>query len=97
MDVEVFESSLGSGGEPPAELGDELKALWHDAKGDWEKAHELCQSAGSREGDWVHAYLHRVEGDLSNASYWYHRSGQPECEGSLKEEWRSIVQKLLSR
>ena len=55
MDVEVFESSLGSGGEPPAELGDELKALWHDAKGDWEKAHELCQSAGSREGDWVHA------------------------------------------
>lgn len=97
MDIEAFESSLESGAESPAELGDELKALWHDAKGDWGKAHELCQRAGSRDGDWVHAYLHRVEGDLSNASYWYHRSGQPKFEGSHKEEWRSIVQELLSR
>ena len=97
MDIEAFESSVETGGEPPAELSKELKALWHDAKGDWDKAHELCQSAGSPEGDWVHAYLHRVEGDLSNASYWYHRSGHPKFEGSLKDEWRSIVEELLGR
>jgi len=97
MDIEEFESSLETTETPPEGLSVELKALWHDGKGDWEKAHELCQNAGSSDGDWVHAYLHRVEGDLSNASYWYHRSGQPRFEGTLKEEWRSIVQDLLSR
>lgn len=97
MDIEEFESSLETTETPPESLSVELKALWHYGKGDWEKAHELCQNAGSSDGDWVHAYLHRVEGDLSNASYWYHRSGQSRFEGTLKEEWRSIVQDLLSR
>lgn len=97
MKIEAFESSLETSEAPPEGLSDELKALWHDGKGDWEKAHELAQTAGSRDGDWVHAYLHRVEGDLSNASYWYHRSGNPRYEGTLKDEWRSIVQELLSR
>ena len=76
-------------------MEDALKALWHDAKGDWERAHDLAQSAGNSNGDWVHAYLHRVEGDLGNASYWYNRIGKPRFEGSLKSEWASIVESLL--
>ena len=96
MDVEVFESSLGSGREPPAELGNELKALWHDAKGDWEKAHELCQSAGSREGDWVHAYLHRVEGDFPMLRIGIIARASLNAKGRSRRSG-SIVQELLSR
>ena len=97
MRINEFLKSIESSDEPFTKLSVELQALWWAKKGAWEKAHDLAQEAGTKEGDWVHAYLHRVEGDLSNASYWYHRSGQPKFEGSLKEEWRSIVQELLSR
>lgn len=74
-----------------------LQALWHDAAGNWTRAHELCQAAGSREGDWVHAYLHRKEGDISNARYWYSRSGRPSPlpDTSLSEEWAAIAETLL--
>ena len=97
MDFEEFESSVNDNNEPPADMSQELKALWYDAKGNWDKAHELCQGAGTRDGDWVHAYLHRVEGDMFNASHWYHRAGQPKFEGSLTDEWRFIAQELLAR
>lgn len=74
-----------------------LQALWHDLRGDWERAHELAQQAGSREGDWVHAYLHRKEGDEGNAGYWYSRSGHKKPALSLDEEWTQIAADLLSR
>lgn len=96
MTVDDFRNSVANESQPDAELSDVLKALWYDAKGDWEKAHELCQSAGSADGDWVHAYLHRVEGDSGNASYWYSRSGKPRYDGSLESEWASIVAALLA-
>ncbi len=96
MNVDEFKANVDGAASPPADCGLELQALWWDRKGDWEKAHELCQSAGSSDGDWVHAYLHRVEGDLSNASYWYSRAGRPRFEGSLADEWASIAGELLA-
>jgi hypothetical protein len=95
MTLEEFEHSL-TGNEPPLGLSLPLKALWHDKKGDWEKAHDLAQQAANHEGSWVHAYLHRKEGDLENARYWYRRAGQNEARQSLEEEWRQLVDELLT-
>lgn len=73
-----------------------LQALWLDARGEWERAHTVCQQAKNRDGDWVHAYLHRKEGDLGNAGYWYARAGRPmPAESvSLETEWAGIVEAL---
>jgi hypothetical protein len=73
----------------------ELQSLWHDAKGDWEKAHTLAQDADTSASAWVHAYLHRKEGDISNAGYWYRRAGKPTFTGTLEQEWDEIVKALL--
>ncbi len=81
---------------PDEACSDALKALWHEAKGDWDHAHELVQ-ANSPDDCWVHAYLHRKEGDLSNASYWYGRAGKPDFDGTLEEEWLAIAGDLLNR
>lgn len=80
----------------PAKLSLPLQALWHDARGNWERAHEVCQQAKSREGDWVHAYLHRKEGDAGNAGYWYSRAGRPMPDErvGLESEWAKIVAEL---
>lgn len=80
----------------PRALSLPLQALWFDARGEWERAHELCQQAGNREGDWVHAYLHRKEGDLGNAGYWYARAKQPQPgqDVSLEQEWVALVRAL---
>ena len=80
---------------PPADLSPLLKALWYEGKGDWDAAHNIAQDINTKEGSWIHAYLHRVEGDLGNASYWYHRAGKSIATGNLKDEWASIVQELL--
>jgi hypothetical protein len=80
---------------PPSGLSVALQALWFDAKGDWAKAHELAQKDGGGSGDWVHAYLHRKEGDASNARYWYVRAGKPVYSDSLEEEWAAISEALL--
>ncbi len=74
-----------------------LKALWHDGRGEWEAAHDLAQQEGSLRGHWVHAYLHRKEGDIGNAGYWYRRAGRemPGPELALSEEWERIVGALL--
>ena len=72
-----------------------LEALWWAAKGDWDRAHRLVQDDPSREGAWVHAYLHRVEGDLGNAGYWYRQAGRPAASGALEPEWEAIVAALL--
>ncbi len=74
-----------------------LQALWHDAQGDWERAHLLAQEAAGAEGDWVHAYLHRKEGDEGNAHYWYSRAGRTNPRFSLEAEWNEIVSALLAK
>ena len=81
--------------EPPAGITPALVALWHDARGDWEKAHQVAQDITDATGSWVHAYLHRKEGDLSNAGYWYRRAGRPESHIALDVEWAQIVSALL--
>lgn len=91
MTVEEFRLSA----KPPPGLGAALQALWHEAHGEWDRAHVQAQAARSREGDWVHAYLHRKEGDEGNAAYWYSRAGRPVAEGSLAEEWTAIASELL--
>lgn len=71
-----FRQSLTTA-KPPAELRFALAGLWWDAKGDWTRAHESAQQDEGPEGSWVHAYLHRKEGDQDNAAYWYGRAGKP--------------------
>jgi len=95
MTYQDFEESLKDN-RPPAGLGEILTGLWHDAKGDWEAAHNVAQSKeGTQAYDHLHAYLHRVEGDTWNANYWYRRAGVKMPEGTLKEEWGSLVKKHL--
>jgi len=76
----------------PADLPPILAALWHDGKGEWHKAHELAQDVPDPDGAWVHAFLHRKEGDAANAAYWYRRAGQPVCRDSLDQEWASSIE-----
>ncbi len=73
-----------------------LQALWWDAKGDWDTAHELVDQDGVPMGSWVHAYLHRKEGDEWNAEYWYRQAGKPFCESSLADEWLQLVHAILT-
>jgi hypothetical protein len=95
MTLEDFQNSLAES-QPPAELGLALAGLWWDAKGDWKRAHESAQRDEGPDGSWVHAYLHRKEGDQDNATYWYGRAGKPVCGESLDAEWLSIVEDLLA-
>ena len=81
---------------PPTELNPLLQALWFEGKGDWETSHTIAQDIHTKEASWIHAYLHRKEGDLGNASYWYHRAGKPVPTISLEKEWESIVRELLT-
>lgn len=91
---EEFDASLG-GAAPPVGCLPALTALWHDARGDWESAHRVAQDIDDTTGAWVHAYLHRKEGDLGNASYWYRRAGKPVATSPLEQEWTAIVATLL--
>ena len=81
---------------PPSDVGFALAGLWWDAKGDWTRAHESAQQDEGPAGAWVHAYLHRKEGDNSNAGYWYGRAGRTPARSSLEQEWSEITQALLS-
>jgi hypothetical protein len=94
MTITDFKKSLEAA-EPPAGLSPALTALWHDGRGDWESAHRIAQDITAPEGSWIHAYLHRKEGDESNAAYWYRRAGQPVARGTLDEEWARITTALL--
>lgn len=67
-----------------------LRALEAEQRGDWKRAHEMVQDMVTAEAAWVHAYLHRVEGDLGNAEYWYNRAVQPVCVTSLDAEWKAL-------
>jgi hypothetical protein len=81
---------------PPRGLAAPLTALWWAKKGDWDKAHRLVMDEESRDAAWVHAYLHRVEGDLGNAGYWYRQAHKAEAKGALDAEWQAIVEALLN-
>jgi hypothetical protein len=96
MTVEQFRQSV-SAASPPTGLDRSAQAMWYAAKGDWHAAHRLAQEEESATGAWVHAYLHRLEGDASNAQYWYRRAGKPVSSESLAAEWESIVSFLLAR
>jgi hypothetical protein len=80
---------------PPAGLAPPLAALWWAAKGDWDAAHQLVMDHSGKEAAWVHAYLHRVEGDVSNARYWYRQAGRPAATGTLAAEWEEISRALV--
>ena len=95
MTIDEFERST-TGATPPAGLAPALMALWHDARGDWDRAHAVAQDIEDAPGAWVHAYLHRKEGDAGNAAYWYRRAGRSPASGDLKNEWRQIAGALLS-
>ena len=94
MDFKKLQQSLKSA-LPPAELSSYLKSLWYDAKGDWNKAHEIIQDIEDKTAAWIHAYLHRKEGDIGNADYWYRRAGKTRPPYSLEKEWEEIANKLI--
>ena len=89
-----FRASL-SDAKPAAGLKPPLAALWWSAKGDWDTAHKIVQDESDANSAWVHAYLHRVEGDLGNAGYWYRQAGQLAAKDSLQVEWEQIATTLL--
>ena len=94
MTLEAFARSV-PGSKPPA-LAPSLQALWWAAKDDWERAHQIAMAHQDRDCAWVHAYLHRREGDLPNARWWYNEARRPVAAGSLDDEWSAIVRALLS-
>jgi hypothetical protein len=93
MDFHEFQRSV-SHAAPPTELSSALQALWWDAKGDWHRAHDCAQAQPDQAGAWVHAYLHRKEGDEANAGYWYRRAGRQAGTGPLEDEWAAIARDL---
>jgi hypothetical protein len=97
MTYEEFQQSIARDSAPPSGLGLPAQALWHDARGDWERAHNCAQDDHSRDGSWVHAYLHRKEGDLGNAGYWYSRAGRktPAASVTLATEWSELARALV--
>ncbi|MCP4385006.1 MAG: hypothetical protein GY798_26945 [Hyphomicrobiales bacterium] len=93
MDFKAFRESLKD--DNPPEVSGPLLALWHAAKGDWHRAHEIVQSDDSEDAAWVHAHLHRVEGDHANAGYWYRRAGKSASDESVADEAQQITAALF--
>ena len=93
MNPALFKESLQEK-EPPQHLSVYLCALWYDAKGDWDKAHQLIQDIPDKDAAWIHAYLHRKEGDSGNADYWYRRAGKQRPATSLDEEREYMVEEF---
>lgn len=97
MDVGALKASLGRDTAPTG-LARPILALWHCGRGEWDAAHALVQQdEGDPDHDWVHAHLHRVEGDASNAGHWYRRAGRPVARCALEVEWAEIAAALLPR
>ncbi len=89
MTLEQFKESLQQ--EAPAGLSVYLKSLWYEGKGDWEKSHTIIQDVEDKKAAWIHAYLHRKEGDIWNADYWYRRAEKIRPTFSLEKEWEELV------
>lgn len=96
MDIEQFISSLDSKPEPLT-TSQALRALWLDYKGSWDEAHETIQNESNGMAAAIHAYLHRKEGDIWNANYWYREAGRKPFKGSLSAEWEALVAEELAR
>ena len=94
MSPEEFKSTLKED-KPPAGVSGCLQALWYDGKKDWQRAHAIAQDIETKDGAWVHAYLHRKEGDPGNANYWYVRAGKTMPGYSLEKEWEEMVKSLM--
>jgi hypothetical protein len=94
MTLDEFKRSL-SGAAPPRGVPTAVAALWWAAKDDWNRAHELVMDESGADAAWVHAYLHRIEGDLPNAGYWYRQAGRKPATGALETEWAAIAAALL--
>jgi hypothetical protein len=95
-EVAAYLDSLKSG-IPPAAAAPLLRAVWYGLRGEWEAAHQIAQDDASAEGAWVHAWLHRIEGDLANARYWYQQAQRHVAEGDLRAEGETIAAFLLQR
>jgi len=89
-----FKASLNSE-HPISGLSDQLKSLWYDGKGDWHQAHAQVDHLDDKDSAWVHAYLHRKEGDTRNADYWYNKARQVRPDVSLEQEWEQLVLQFL--
>ena len=96
MTIDEFRQTIARG-SAPQDLSPVLLALWHDGHGDWDAAHHVAQDVPDPDGAWVHAYLHRKEGDAGNAAYWYRRAGRPVATIPLEREWEEIVGAFLER
>jgi hypothetical protein len=96
MTLAEFRKSLAQDQPPPA-LSAALEGLWWAGKNDWERAHKIVMDEDGRDCAWVHAHLHRIEGDLDNARYWYRRAGRPEASDPLPAEWEAIARELLAQ
>ncbi len=94
MEFETFQQSLRNG-TLPENISGYLQALWYDRHGDWAKAHNMVDALEDKTACWVHAYLHRKEGDNWNADYWYRKAGKVRPDVSVEKEWETIVQTLL--
>lgn len=94
MTLQEFKASLANE-TPPKNVNAVLQSLWHDGKGDWEAAHNIAQDLHSNDGSWIHAYLHRKEGDTGNAGYWYRRANKPFPRENLQGEWETLVEHFL--
>jgi hypothetical protein len=94
MNFEEFQKTL-SANYPPEKISVYLQSLWYDARGDWNKAHEIIQDVEDKTASWIHAYLHRKEGDIGNADYWYYKADKKRPDLSIEKEWENIVQELL--
>ncbi|MBX9701964.1 MAG: hypothetical protein K2X74_21190 [Acetobacteraceae bacterium] len=97
MTAEDLHRSALADAAPPEGLGLPLRALWWAAKGEWTRAHEVAQEGEDADSAWAHAWLHRQEGDLSNADYWYRRAGRTRSPASLEAEWHAIAGALLAQ
>lgn len=95
MTLEEFKESV-SEKQPPPDLSEILTSLWWDKKGDWDRAHSIAQEITTDQGSAVHAYLHREEGVLWNADYWYSRAGRRRPDISLEEEWQQLLNEMLT-
>ena len=94
MQFEEFTKSIHAVSAPET-LSQYALSLWYDARGDWHKAHALIQDIGDNTAAWIHAYLHRKEGDAGNAAYWYRRAGKKKPAGALEKEWEEIARSVL--
>jgi len=97
MTYDDFEAAVTARDPLPDDVAPAVRALWSDGTGDWSGAHGLLQDDESSEAAWVHAYLHRKEGDADNARYWYRRAGRPEATGALEDEWKAIARALVGQ